>query len=258
MADIKLGLQAYSVREAFEADPFDTLKKVRAIGYTGVEITLAAIKHHGVDKVKAALAEAGLECYGILTGWSDMSDEKLADTIKTNGDLGSEFLVIGSVPSSQVTNIDEVNAAVARMNEVTKLLREQGVVTGYHNHCGDHTNIIDGKSFFEHIFDNTPEDFVMLLDTGNALEAGVESIPTINKYPNRSPYLHIKGYSKEKGYLAYIGDDDFDWKATIECAIKVGGAKVFDVEFGKRGDYDPFERAESAFKVVSEILGITE
>ena len=41
----------------------------------------------------------------------------------------------------------------------------------------------------------------------------------LKKYPGRSRVLHIKWYSKEKKYLAYIGQDDFDWESVIRCAI---------------------------------------
>lgn len=261
MKNYKLGLQAHSVREAFAENPLETMKRVRAMGYTGIEIPLGSITSRnedlsgaGADFFKKALEEADLECYGVLTAWSDVLPDKIEKTIKFNNAVGSGFLVIGSVPTSLIPDIDAVNAIIAQMKEVHELLKSRGIVTGYHNHDTDFTTVINGKTFFEHVFDNMPEDFVMLLDTGNALAAGYESIPLFNKYPGRSPYLHIKGYSKEKDYLAYIGQDDFDWAETLRTAITVGKSVVFDVEFGKRGDYDPFERAKNGYKVVSKIL----
>nr|MBQ4319214.1 sugar phosphate isomerase/epimerase [Clostridia bacterium] len=254
MKDYKLGIQIHSVREAFAEDPAATLKRVREIGYTGVELTISQCAGRPAEFFRQALKDADLECYGMLTSWSDVQDDKIDETIAYNNAMGSGFLVIGSVPKKLVSTESDAMAAIAKMNDIYNRLSAQGIVTGYHNHDSDHTNIVGGKSFFEHVFDNTPEGFVMLLDTGNALAGGCESIPALKKYPNRSPYLHIKGYSEEKGYLAYIGQDDFDWPAVIRCALDVGGAKVFDVEFGKRADYDPFERAADGFRVVSSIL----
>ena len=100
----------------------------------------------------------------------------------------------------------------------------------------------------------TPEEFIMLLDTGNTKAGGYEPYEILKKYPNKSPYLHIKGYSKEKGYLAYIGSDDIDWERIIELAVNNNGSRVFNIEFGSRADYIPFERAEAAFKVINPIL----
>lgn len=76
----------------------------------------------------------------------------------------------------------------------------------------------------------------------------------LKKYPHRSPYLHIKGYSEEKKYLAYIGEDDIDWNDIIELAINTADSRIFNIEFGGRADYIPMERAESGAKYVKEIL----
>ena len=261
MKNIKLGLQVHSVREAFAENPEETLRRIKEMGFTGVEIPMGAVTsaNEGLTKMPASyykklLEEIGLECYGILTSWADVQPDKIQETIAYNKELGSSFLVIGSVPRDLVSNIEDVKASVEYMKEVQKIINKEGIVTGYHNHDSDFFNVVDGKTYFEHVFDNTPEDFVMLLDTGNAQGGGFDSIELLNKYPNRSPYLHIKGYSEKEDYLAYIGKDDLDWEAIVDCAINVGGAKVFDIEFGKRGDYDPFERAKFSFDVIYNIL----
>ena len=261
MSNIKIGLQAHSVREAFAENPVETIKKVKEMGYTGLEIPMGAITdlNEGLTKNSAefyrkALENEGLECYGILTSWENVLPEALEETIKFNKEMGSPFLVIGSVPVDLVHTKEDAFKAINYMKEVHKIITAEGIACGYHNHDSDFKNVIEGKTFFEYVFDNTPEDFVMLLDTGNAKAGGYDAIELLKKYPGRSPFLHIKGYSEEKGYLAYIGQDDYNWKDLIECALKVGNSTVFDIEFGKRGDYDPFERAENGYKVVKALL----
>lgn len=261
MSEVKLGLQMHSLREAFAENPEDTLKKVKEMGYSGVEITLNAVRKEDDAVVlrpakyyKEILEKIGLECYGMLASWENVQPDQIEDSIKYNKEVGSEFLVIGSVSPDLVKTMDDVENVVSYMKEVQKILNANGIATGYHNHDSDFLNVIEGKTFFEHVFDNTPEDFVMQLDTGNASGGGYDSIELIKKYPHRSPFLHIKGYSKEKGYLAYIGEDDFNWRELIDCAIDVGGSKVFDVEFGQRGDYDPFERAKTSLDRVKKFL----
>ena len=260
MNKLKLGLEAHSVREAFQAEPLETLKRVKEIGYTGVEIPSNLLKSRGegreplpVSYYKEALAMAGLECYGILTSWTDVSEENIATTISIGKELGAPLLAIGSVPIKYISTTDEAMSAVYRMQEVNRIMRSEGFVTGYHNHESDHTHMIEGKSFFEHVFDNMPEEFIMFLDTGNAAAGGADPIELIKKYPNRSPYLHIKGYSAADGYLAYVGRDDIDWVKLIDVAVRLGAAKVFDIEFGKRGEYDPFERAKDSFDIINKI-----
>lgn len=259
--EVKIGLQIHSVREAFAENPWETLQKIREIGYTGIELAMPEITLENKETLietaetyKKAMEEIGLECYGVLIPWKNVQPDMLEQTIQYNQVLGSSFLVIGSVPTVFVETKEEITEVITYMQKLQKILETKGIVTGYHNHDSDFFHVIEGKTFFEHIFDAMPEDFVMLLDTGNALAAGYDTIPLLNKYPGRSSYLHIKGYSKEKGYLAYIGEDDFDWLAVIECAMKTGKARVFDIEFGQRGDYEPFERAQKGYEVVSGIL----
>jgi sugar phosphate isomerase/epimerase len=253
MNKVRVGLQIHSLREDFAENPADTLARIADMGYEGVEFTLGSVKRDP-GHVRELLAENGLACFGCLTGWQDVQEDAIAQTIACNRALGSPFIVIGSVPTKLVSTPEEVDDVLARMALAQRTIQAEGFATGYHNHDSDFFHVVGGKTFFEQVFDRTSEDFVMLLDTGNALAAGFESIPLLEKYPHRSPFLHIKGYSEEKGYQAYIGEDDFDWPAVIRCAIAVGGARTFSVEFGARGDYDPRERAQTSLDRVRTYL----
>ena len=252
--NLKFGIQTYSIREDFAADPQKALMKVKEIGFDGVEIDLSLSTARPASFLKDALAKAELECFGLLVGWNAMQPDMIDKIIEYAKEIGTNFIVIGSVPTSLVTTHDEAMTAVKYMCEVLKKMNSCGILTGYHNHDTDFKHTIDGKPFFEYVFENTPEEFIMLLDTGNTKAGGYEPDEILKKYPNRSPYLHIKGYSKEKGYLAYIGSDDIDWEAIIDLAVNNNGSRVFNIEFGSRADYIPMERAEAAFKVIKPIL----
>ena len=252
--DLKFGIQTYSIREDFAEDPQRALMKVKEIGFDGVEINLNISCAPSASFLKEVLDKTELECFGLLVGWNDMQPDSIDKTIKYAKEIGTNFIVIGSVPTSLVTTHYEAMVAVKYMCDILEKMNSCGILTGYHNHDIDFTHTIDGKPFFEYIFDNTPEEFIMLLDTGNTKAGGYEPHEILKKYPNRSPYLHIKGYSKEKGYLAYIGSDDIDWESVIELAVNNNGSRVFNIEFGSRANYIPFERAEAAFKVINPIL----
>ncbi|MDX9981660.1 MAG: sugar phosphate isomerase/epimerase [Lentisphaeria bacterium] len=253
MDQVRVGLQIHSLREDFAEKPAETLARIAAMGYEGVEFTLGSIRRDPAY-FRELLTANGLACFGCLTGWQDVQPESIAETIACNRALGSPFVVIGSVPVKLVSTPGEVDDVLARMALAQRTIQAEGFATGYHNHDSDFFHVVGGKTFFEQVFDRTSDDFVMLLDTGNALAAGFESIPLFEKYPHRSPFLHIKGYSQAKGYLAYIGEDDFDWPAVIRCAIATGGARTFSVEFGARGDYDPYERAQTSLNRVRTYL----
>ena len=255
MAGIKIGLQLYSLREAFADQPEATLKSIAEMGYAGVELTSTMIPDEEAARFcRGALARTRLSCFGCLTSWSDVQPAAIEETIARNRILGSPFIIIGSVPVAQVATRREAEAAIAYMGEVGDIMSREGFLTGYHNHDTDLFHKLDGKTFFEMVFDNTATDFIMLLDTGNTLAAGYDPVALLNRYPGRSSFLHLKGYSREKGYWAYIGDDDQDWPLLLRSAADTGRTRTASVEFGKRGDYDPFERALTSLQRLEQYL----
>ena len=51
-----------------------------------------------------------------------------------------------------------------------------------------------------------------------------------------------------------VWEAEIDSDELIRTLIDDGGAKIFSIEFGKRGDYVPFERAEKSFEWLSAKL----
>ena len=196
----------------------------------------------------------GLACYGLYTNRKNLKPDALPATIDYCLALGSPFIVLGGISSKSVESLSQLKEIIAFLKDVQSELEKHGIEFGYHNHAKDFTYFLEGKSLFEHIFDNMPQNFLMELDTGNAMDSGMDCIALLKKYPNRAKYLHAKGFSQAKGYLAYIGQDDFNWEALLSCAIHTGGTQFIDVEFGLRGDYDPLERAKTSFDNLDRIL----
>jgi len=248
MENLKLGIQMYALREDFHKDPYKTFKMVKEMGYSGVEFDYTSLELKASD-YKAALIECGLECYGVLADWEYLQPDALADVMRYNHELGNDKLIIGAVPPEElVTAADAPVKVLSYMKELYTLLSKDGFVTGYHNHDSDFTMRYKGVPFYEYVMENTSDDFLMVLDTGNAMAGGANPIDLIKKYPNRTNIIHIKGYSQDKKYLTPIWESDIDWKDVIDTAIKFGKAKFIDVEFGLRGEYIPMERAELSAK----------
>ena len=76
----------------------------------------------------------------------------------------------------------------------------------------------------------------------------------LKKYPHRSPFFHIKGYSEAEGYKAYVGRDDYDWNELLDLAINTGDAKIFNIEFGTKEDIDSWERAKFSIDAVLDVM----
>ena len=255
-SELPIGVEIYTVREAFAADAASALRRIREIGYDGVEFW---DPNYELDPVflKEALQKNGLACYGILSNWKRFQPEELEKTVQWNQALGNRYLAIGSLSAEQTKDKASLYDCIAFMNALLEKVKPLGFTMGYHNHASDFREI-EGKTIWDHVFENTPADFQMVLDTGNAVAGGGDPIGSLKKYPGRQEWMHIKPYSATKfwetGYDAMIGEDDFDWQQLIRTCVETGGCRVLTVEYGNRGRFQPFYGAHLCIKHLKEIL----
>ena len=246
--DLSIGLELFSVREDFEQNPEKTFKKISTIGYNGVEFFGNQFRLFSPERIRKALDDNRLECYGYLASWADMQLDTYKDILDYNKVIGNNKIAIGSAPVSMLSNRKDLKKVIEHLNIMYGIAKNEGYMFGYHNHSTDFT-MIDGVTAWDRIFENTPQDFLMVLDTGNALDGGAFSIPILKKFPNRSPWIHIKPFDTGiYGYLTMIGEDSFDWPSLIETCVETGGAKILTIEFGHRYHYTPFFGVELCLK----------
>lgn len=248
MQDIKLGLQVYAVREAFAEDPVATLKRVADMGYQGVELNYWTMNHEPQFYVDA-LKEAGLACFSCMAVWKNLQPDALDQTIRTCKVLGAPSMVIGAVDATRLKEDPAYpKEAVDYMNYLLERLEKEGIRTGYHSHDMDSMKVEGEKSFYESVFENTPERFSMVMDTGNTQAGGDDPLKLMKQFPGRSPILHLKGYSKQTDYVTPMWESEMDWPALLTTAIDQCNTRTMIIEFGKRGDYEPFEWAEKSLQ----------
>ncbi|MBE7026834.1 MAG: sugar phosphate isomerase/epimerase [Ruminococcaceae bacterium] len=263
MSNIKVGIQTHCVREDFAEDPAKTLKRIADIGYEGIETTWGALKDAKVEDTSAefyiqALKDANLKCFSIMISWNTIEDGELDTVIDYCKKLGCEVLIIGGgvaqLPWAE-NGVEYQKEVLEKMDAAVKKIQAAGLLTGFHNHDCDHTTTVDGeKAVFDFLMENTDDDYMMMIDTGNTQGGGADPIALIEKYPHRTQYVHFKGYSSELGYLTPIWQAEIDSDKLIDTLINKGNTRVFSIEFGKRGEYIPFERAEKSYEWLSAKL----
>ena len=263
MSNIKIGLQVHAVREDFAEDPAKTLKRIAEIGYQGIEAAWGHLMDENIPDKSAeyyvkALKDANLECFSIMITWKTIVDEELDTVIEYCKKLGCEVLVIGGgvaqLPWTE-NGVEYQQEIMKQMNAAADKIRAAGLLTGFHNHDCDHTTTIDGsKPVFDFLMENTGDDYMMMIDTGNTQGGNADPIALIEKYPHRTQYVHFKGYSSELGYLTPVWEAEIDSNKLLDTLINVGDTRVFSIEFGKRGEYIPFERAEKSYEWLSAKL----
>ena len=255
-SDLPIGVEIYTVREPFNDDPAATLRRVREMGYDGVEF-YDTNYNKSPELLRGLLEENGLRCYGILTNWEHLQPDTIQKTLEYNRILGNRTLAIGSLYPELTKDKATLYGCIDYFNVLLHELREEGFSMGYHNHAADF-KLVEGKTIWDHVFENTPREFNMVLDTGNAAMGGGDSIGSIRKFPGRQEWMHIKPYSDtkcfERGTDAMIGEDDFDWPELLRTCVEEGGCKVLTIEYGTHTRFQPFYGAYLCYENLKKIL----
>lgn len=226
MGEKKYGLQLYSVREDCKQDLPGSLSKIAGMGYAGVEF--AGFYDYKAGEIKKMLDDNGLICCGSHTKIEDLKDDKLEATARFNLEIGNPFLIVPGLPEEMKCCLDAWKKSADFLEGISEKLKPLGCRTGYHNHFTEFTPV-EGEIPWEVVMDGTGPEFIMQIDTGNALKGGCRAEDYIEKYPGRSVTVHLKEYSAadEK---AVIGEGDVDWKKVFELCESKGGTEWYIVE----------------------------
>lgn len=247
MKKIKIGLQSHSVREAFAEDYRGTIRRVAEMGYDGMELVDTAL-NQPPEAYAEELKKNGMECLGCMLSAPNIQGEPFERMLEIYKALGAKNTVICSVSREDLYKGKELICAAA------KRMQREGLLTGYHSHDSDSVRMEDGRSFYEFVIESMPEDFAMVIDTGNTMGGGDDPIALLKKYPGRTPVLHLKGYSQEKGYTTPVWESELDMEKLLEVALDTCGTETIIIEFGKRGNYEPFDRAEKSLVWLKQLL----
>ena len=246
----RFALELYSVRHDLTNDFEGTLKAVKALGYEGVEF--AGDYAHPAEKVAAAINEIGLTCCGWHTPWAYVQDDKLEATIAYNKTVGNRYVIIPGLPLPCTYSIKAWKATAEKFNVIAEKLAAHDLILGYHNHASEFKTI-RGKVPYDVFFSNTNREIVMQLDNGNAMSGGADVCALIRRYPGRARTVHIKPYSKSKGFDTMIGEDDIPLPEFMRLCGEIGGTEWYIVEYESEALHAPLEGVKLCLEKLKEM-----
>jgi len=177
-------IQLYSLKDVIGDDFEGTLRRLKEIGYTGVEFAGGNYGGYGAAELKKLLADIGLEPLG-----SHIMTPQIAGQVAYASELGVKYLID---PMAPINTYEEAIEMSKKFNEAGKLCADAGIRFGYHNHRHEFLKGKDGY-LLETIILNTDPDLVCIeLDVGWAACSGADSVALINKYPGRFKLIHLK------------------------------------------------------------------
>jgi len=189
---LSVALQLYSVRDEMAKDFVQTLKKVKEMGYEGVEF--AGLFGKSAQEVKEILKQIGLTPVSAHVPLAEM----LADTKKTMetySDIGLKFIAIPYLPEELRPASGNFAKTLSDIKYVCEQARKYGLTMLYHNHDFEF-EIVNGEYYLDTIYKTIPEDLLKTeIDTCWVNVAGEEPSAYVMKYSGRAPIIHIKDFS---------------------------------------------------------------
>ena len=227
-----VALQLYSVRDAMAEDFVGTIKKVKEMGYDGVEF--AGLNGLTADEIKSTCAELGLTPISAHVPYSDMVNDPRG-VLSTYAEIGCRYVAIPYLTPECRPGTDGFVKVVENAAMLGKVARDLGMTLLYHNHDFEFEKI-DGKYALEILYDTVPADLLQTeLDTCWVNVGGEEPAPYILKYKGRTPVIHLKdfvmkGKDKPKKLYELIGiEDDEETASEEDFSFRPVGSGVQDI-----------------------------
>ncbi len=215
---LPIAIQFYSVRDEAEKDFFGTLKKIKEMGYEGVEF--AGLFGHSGEEVKAMCEELNLTPVSAHVPLDDMiADAK--GTLETYKTIGCKYVAVPYITEERRPGAEKWDETVAAIKEIGSAAKELGLTLLYHNHDFEFVKI-NGEYGLDVLYNTVPADLLQTeLDTCWVNVGGEVPAEYILKYTGRAPVVHLKDFvmkGKEKPKKLYdlIGIDDESESANEE------------------------------------------
>ena len=179
-------VQLYSVREAFAADPSETLARLAAIGFTQVE-------PYGVVENLTAL-RTGLPASGLTapTAHARLLGADQHAVFAAAAELGIGTVIDPMVPAERWQEAADITATATELNAAATVAAEYRVTVGYHNHWWEPAARVDGRIAFEVFADQLDPALVLEVDTYWATVAGEDTPALLRRLGDRVRAIHVK------------------------------------------------------------------
>lgn len=217
----KIGIQLYTVRDELAKDYLGTIRKMKELGYEGVELPTGAMAAATSEEINAVLKETGLELAGITFEHSDF-ETRMEKIIAYTLACGTNTVIYPWLPEEKRQSAEDYVRFAKQLNRWGKQLKEKEISLLYHIH-GYEFEVFGEKTGFDLFFETLDPDAVKLeIDVYWVESGGLDCIPFMERYGKYSPSIHFKDYLKRDGKLVdtEIGDGAIDMVKVAEIGLR--------------------------------------
>ncbi|MBQ3063929.1 MAG: sugar phosphate isomerase/epimerase [Clostridia bacterium] len=195
-----VAVQIYSVRDDAQADFLGTLKKIKAMGYDGVE--LAGLYGNDPAAVKAMCEEVGLVPISAHVPYAQMVEDP-EGVLGQYATIGCKYVAVPYLSEAERPGGEKFAEALKNIAMLGGVAKKLGMTLLYHNHDFEFIKL-DGKYGLDVMYDTVPADLLQTeLDMCWVNVGGEEPAAYLSKYSGRAPVLHLKDFHGEKSEDMY-------------------------------------------------------
>ena len=250
MASGILGAQLYSVRRFCQTLPdiAASLKKVKAIGYTAIQISgFGPVDPKDVAKI---VEDLGLTVAATHCTWEEFL-KGLDGLIERHRLWKCRHPAVGSLPGNYYTADGEgIKQFLNELAPVAEKLAAAGMDFSYHNHNKELMRL-GGKTWLETLYElSPPTQLKAELDTYWIQAGGGDPAWWVRKQAGREPLLHLKDMVITAGKelrFAPVGEGNLNWPAIL-AAAKTARVEFYLVEQDDCYGADPFECLATSYR----------
>lgn len=246
-----IGLQLYTLRTLFQADPVATLEQVARIGYREVEYGGGGFDTMDAAMLRATTDRLGLRAPAVHIGLEALTQrfDQSAAMAKT---LGADTVILPYVNAPMRTEAGW-NEVIATINRIAPRLRDQGLNFAYHNHDFEFTEKPGGVSLYDRLLRGCDPRLVKVeLDLFWAIKAKQDPRALIRRLAGRVYSYHVKDMTAA-GEMTSVGAGQIDF-AGIFRLNRTAGVQHFFVE----NDESPapfLPDVTTSFNTLSRLIG---
>ena len=195
MKTLPVAVQVYSVRDDAAKDFAGTMKKIKEIGYDGVE--LAGLYDLSAEEIKTTLDEVGLIAISAHVPFQELVAD-MDGTIAKYVTIGVKYISIPYLVEEDRPGTPKFAENLKLIEEICKACKAVGIQTLYHNHDFEFIKMPNGQYALDYIYSTISADLLQTeIDTCWVNVAGLNPAEYVKQYTGRSPVVHLKDFYRE-------------------------------------------------------------
>lgn len=206
MYNFPIALALYSLKDDMASDFEGTLKKVKAMGYDGVEF--AGKLAPSAAEIKGMCNEIGLIPISAHVPFLWMLED--SDIMLKYKEIGCQNIVIPSLPIEYRPGKEKFSEAIEHIKAFGKKANELDMKLSYHNHEFEFVRL-DGEYGIDILYKEVSANLLKAqFDTCWVNVGGENPADYVKKYAGRQETIHLKDFvgSKSENMYALVGVDE--------------------------------------------------